>query len=81
MMLLVGIWLILCRFVPADRGDRGWVRWFVATSILLSLIGCLIAWLTAWATTPSRPRCCVIIGFAWPMSWSPWVPPWKRFVA
>jgi len=45
-ILLVGIWLMLCRLVPADRGDRR-VRWFVGASIGMSLTGCLIAWLTA----------------------------------
>ena len=44
-ILLVGIWLMLCRLVPVDRGDRR-LRWFVASSIGFSLIGCLIAWWT-----------------------------------
>ena len=44
-ILLVGIWLMLCRFVPTDRGDRR-LRWFVGASIGISLTGCLIAWLT-----------------------------------
>ncbi|HTU24037.1 MAG TPA: hypothetical protein VMF30_01490, partial [Pirellulales bacterium] len=41
-ILVVGIWLLLCRFVPAGRGER-LLRWFVAASIAMSLTGCLIA--------------------------------------
>ncbi len=44
-ILLVGSWLLLCRYVPADARDRP-VRWFVATTIGFSLAGSLIAWLT-----------------------------------
>jgi hypothetical protein len=45
-ILLVGIWLFLCRLVPTDRGARP-VRWFVSVAIGISLTGCLIAWITA----------------------------------
>ena len=44
-ILLVGIWIFLCRLVPADQGARS-VRWFVAAAIGISLTGCLIAWWT-----------------------------------
>jgi hypothetical protein len=44
-LFLVGIWLILCVTVPTDAGDRR-IRWFVAATISISLVGCLIAWLT-----------------------------------
>ncbi len=45
-ILLVGIWLFLCRLVPADRRARP-LRWFVGTTIAISLTGCLMARLTA----------------------------------